>query len=101
MTDDSEEDQRAFFDRADSFINLANQHCDTVARGRVSASFMFALSRFNAWVCAMTCSSADELKGDREGAIEYFVKEYRSMLEQNLSDYTDHFDDYMRSEEKQ
>jgi hypothetical protein len=41
-----------FYDRADSFIHLANDHCANMGRGKVSVSFMYGVSRFNAWVSA-------------------------------------------------
>ncbi len=38
-----------------------------------------------------------EAKGDAKGdAIKYFVDEYRKMLQQNLQDYIDNFDNYMQ-----
>ena len=37
-----------FYNRADSFIHLANDHCANIGRGKVSASFMYGMSRFNA-----------------------------------------------------
>lgn len=99
MTDQNQdEDERAFFDRADSFIRLANDHCDRVEAGRVSASFMFALARFNAFVCAGTCKSAEEMKGDRKRALDYFTAQFRKMLGDNFDDYVEHFDQYTGSD---
>lgn len=85
----------AFYDRADSFIRLANEHCAKTPHGKVSASFMFGLSRFNAWVVASSSDSREGMAKEREQAIEYFLGEYRKMLEQNLDDYIENFDDYM------
>jgi hypothetical protein len=64
-------------------------------RGKVSASMMYATSRFNAWVGACNCESAGELAAAREQAIEYFVKQYREMLIENLDQYIRNFDVYM------
>ena len=52
-------------------------------------------SRFNAWVGACNCESAEELAAAREQAIEYFVKQYREMLTENLDQYIQNFDAYM------
>jgi hypothetical protein len=89
----------AFYDRADSFIRLANEHSEKTPLGKTSASFMFGLSRFNAWVVASSCDSRKAMAKEREHALGYFVAEFRKMLEQNLDDYLENFDDYMRPDD--
>lgn len=84
-----------FFERADAFISLANQQVEESTRGKVSASMMYATSRFNAWVGACNCGSAEELAAVREQAIEYFVHQYREMLGENLDQYIQNFDAFM------
>jgi hypothetical protein len=84
-----------FYERADSFIRLANEHCTGIGRGKVSASFMYGMSRFSAWVSATGFDSSEEMKASRQEAIDYFVDQYRAMLEENLDDYIDHFAKYM------
>lgn len=77
-----------FFDRADAHIRLSNdQIAEGAGPGKVSASFMYAVARFNAWISASGFNNADEMKQAREETIEYFVNEYRKMLEENLDDY--------------
>jgi hypothetical protein len=88
-----------FFDRADAFITLANRQVAESTRGKVSASMMYATSRFNAWVGACNCASAEELAGVREQAIEYFVAQYREMLTENLDQYIGNFDAFMAGKE--
>jgi hypothetical protein len=87
-----------FFERADAYISLANQQVVDSTRGKVSASMMYATSRFNAWVGACNCGSAEELAGVREQAIEYFVQQYREMLAENLDQYIQNFDAFMTGE---
>lgn len=84
-----------FYDRADSFIHLANDHCRKTDRGKVSASFMYAVARFNSWVSACGFGSRDEMKRSKQETIEYFVKQYRAMLEENLDDTIKNFRNYM------
>ena len=86
---------KAFFERADAYITLANEQATDVSRGKVSASMMFATARFNAWVSASGTDSGEELASVKEEALEYFVTEYRKMLEENLDEYIEHFDKYM------
>jgi len=95
MQKDTNEADDKFFERADAFISLANRQAAESTRGKASASMMYATSRFNAWVGACNCGSAEELAAVREQAIEYFVKQYRGMLAENLDLYIQNFDTYM------
>lgn len=89
-----------FFDRADAHIALANDQInEQVSEGEVSASLLFAASRFNAWVNAMTFENAKEMEKAKAESIEFFVNEYRMMLEDNLSDYIENYEDYLQPEE--
>lgn len=85
-----------FFGRADSFIGLANEHCASVGRGKVSASLLYGSARFQAWNAACWAESAEDMKAKREETLKYFVDQYKSMLEENLDDYIEHFNKYMR-----
>lgn len=84
-----------FYDRADAHIHLSNdQITEEIGRGKVSASMMYATARFNSWVTACGWDSADELSNAKAEAIEYFVAEYRKMLDEHLEDYIGNFDSY-------
>ena len=85
-----------FYDRADAHIHLSNQQCAAIGRGKVSASMMYATARFNAWISALGFDSAQQMSAERASTIEYFVDQYRRMLEDNLDDYIEHFDRYMK-----
>jgi hypothetical protein len=85
-----------FYKRADAHIHLANAQLAEVGRGKVSASFMYAVARFNAWISACGFESADEMRASRDEALEYFVNEYRQMLGQNLDEYIANFESYLR-----
>ena len=87
----------AFYARADSHINLANEQLKEVGAGKVSASMMFAASRFNAWRSATGFDTAEEMKAERERTIAYFVAEYEKCLAENLDDYIENFDRYLKS----
>ena len=85
-----------FYGRADAHIQLANSHIsEELARGRVSASFMYGLARFNSWVSACNFNNAEEMASTKEETIEFFTSEYKKMLEENLDDYIKNFDRYM------
>ena len=90
-----------FYDRADAHIDLSNsQITDEIGRGKVSASFMYSVARFNSWVSACGWDNAGEMAESKEETIEYFLTEYRKMLEENMDDYISNFDNYMRPNEE-
>ena len=85
-----------FYARADAHIHLSNNQCSEIGRGKVSASMMYATARFNAWVSGCGFDSSNEMAAARAETVEYFVEQYRKMLEENLEDYIEHFDKYMK-----
>jgi hypothetical protein len=94
----TDKDQK-FFDRADAHIHLSNAQIDEgVTRGKVSASTMYATARFNAWVSACGFQSGDDMAKARSETIDYFVQQYRIMLEENLDNYIQNFQKFMGSE---
>ncbi len=84
-----------FYDRADQHISLSNDQLKNESHGKVSASMMYSVARFNAWVSACGWNSGAEMKSGKAETLEYFVNEYRKMLEENLDDYIQNFDKYM------
>jgi len=85
-----------FFERADAHIHLSNdQLAEVDGPGRVSASMMYATARFNSWISARGFDSSEEMAEARNETIEYFVEQYRKMLEDNVDDYIGNFEKYM------
>ncbi len=84
-----------FYERADAVIQLANEQNNGVGSGKVSASLMYATARFNAWLSACGFNDAEEMQNARQETLEYFTRQYRAMLEENLDDYIRNFDTYM------
>jgi hypothetical protein len=91
---DAELDDK-FFERADAHIFLSNDQSAQVGIGKVSASMMYATARFNSWVSACGFMKASEMEEARAETIDYFVEQFRLMLEDNLDDYIRNFDTYM------
>lgn len=92
----AQETDPAFYDRADAHINLSNdQITKELGHGKVSASMLYAASRFNAWVSATGFASGAEMAAKREESIEYFLEQYRLMIEENFDDYASNFEKYM------
>ncbi|MEN0050083.1 MAG: DUF3144 domain-containing protein [Bacteroidota bacterium] len=85
-----------FFKRADEHIHLSNEQLSTASRGKVSASMMYSVARFNAWISACGFDNSKQMNEAKEETIEYFVKEYAKMLRENFEDYIENFDEYMK-----
>lgn len=93
MSKDVDDD---FYNRADAVIHLANEQLEQVSLGKVSASCMYATARFNSWVSACGFESSADMLASKDETIEYFVKQFRLMLQENLDDYIKNFESYMR-----
>ena len=86
-----------FYARADAHIFLSNdQVIPGIKPGQVSASSMYAVARFNAWLSACGFNNAEEMAASKEDMVEYFMKEYRQMLSENLDDYINNFNSHMQ-----
>ena len=85
-----------FYNRADAVIHLANKQCEVISKGKVSASLMYATARFGAWLTASGFNSSGEMKAAKNEAVEYLLTQYRAMLEDNLNEYIENFDSYMK-----
>jgi len=78
---------------ADSFIDLANRHCENAPPAMISSSFLFGASRFCAFVVAGKTGSRESYQAEQEAALDYYANEFRTMLKQNLDDYGRVFDE--------
>ncbi len=85
-----------FGERLDAVINLVNDQCSAASPNDVGASTLYAAARFNAFILAKTTGSAENMKIERERALDYFTGQFRLMLESNLDDFTENFVDYMK-----
>jgi hypothetical protein len=83
-----------FWDRADAVIHLANEQCKDAPKGKVSSSLLYAAARFNAFIVAVKASNMEEMKSDKNKAINYFTEQYRKMLIENLDDYIENYGRY-------
>ena len=99
MTDEKKKVQqldKAYFKRTDAFINVANDLCKEHDMGKVSASLLYAASRFNAYIVASSADDKAAADRNKVEAIEYFTEQYRSMLIANMDDYIEKYDEYLK-----
>ena len=71
-----------FYDAVDRVIALANELTDKHGTTRVSAVILFAAARYNAH--CMLAQDPDAPTKNRASAVDYFVEQYRTMLEENI-----------------
>jgi len=85
-----------FYERVDAHIALANNSInDKLHPGLVANSLMFSASRFNAWVTASGYQKASDLANEKEEILDFFTKQYRAMLSENIDSYVENFSTYI------
>src|SRR5690606_14262034 len=107
-TDVTEEEalNAAFFERADEFIQQANEFCrvekgsqekPSDKRGQVSAAMLFGTARVNTWMAANNFTDINEMRDDKDQVMYYIMQQFHMMLEYNYEEYCDQFENYLRS----
>ena len=91
MSMTEEQRNQLYRQMADSFISVANQHAEQQNKVMVSSAFLYGSARFSAFVTAVQAQELETYEADREEAVEYFVNEFRRMLNENLDNYRDVF----------
>ena len=91
-----DKEDREFYERADQHINTSNDQLAGASAGQVSASMVYGVSRFNAWNSARGFENKAQMKEAKQEVLDYFQKQYMKMLEENLDDYIDNFDTYLK-----
>ena len=89
-----------FWNRVNALINLANDQCDSADPNAVGASTMYAAARFNAFILARITGSSQNMKLEKERALEYYTDQFRKMMMDNLDDFAENFEKYMEPNTK-
>jgi hypothetical protein len=84
-----------FWNRANAHINLANDQCGSAHPNEVGASTLFASARFNAFIVARATGSGQNMKLERERALEYLTDQFRKMMTENLDDFIENYEHHM------
>ena len=74
-------DDTAFLKVADKFIDVENRENRTVKATDLHMAFLFAASRYNAYVANVILDIEDH-----EEFVQHMVKQYQDMLRQHLAD---------------
>lgn len=72
---------------ADSFITIANDHAENHDKNIVNTAFMYAASRFSAYVAASSARNLEDFIGKQQQGIDFFTGEFNNMLESNMKNY--------------
>ena len=84
-----------FWNRVNALINLSNDQCDTANPSEVCASTMYAATRFNAFIVARSAANGEQMRLEKERALEYFTDQFRKMMAENLDDFAENRDKYL------
>ena len=93
-----EDDNKKFIGMADSFIDVANEHCDKTEKSLVNASFLYGSARFCAFVTASTAESKEKYEANIDDAVGYYAEEYKKMLQAHMEQYKSAFKEAPRYE---
>ncbi|ERL55925.1 DUF3144 domain-containing protein [Psychrobacter aquaticus] len=90
-------EMQAFYQRADAIIGIANSQLGSDAHsGQVGASLLYAAARYSASVASIGFIKGDDFAKEKDDIVEFYVKQYRQMLSDNLTDYAQNFDKYVQ-----
>ena len=90
-------EMQAFYQRADEIIGVANSQLGPNAHsGQVGASLLYAAARYSASVASIGFVKGDDFAKEKDDIVEFYVKQYRQMLSDNLTDYAQNFDKYVQ-----
>ena len=90
-------EMQAFYQRADAIIGVANSQLGPDAHsGQVGASLLYAAARYSASVASIGFVKGDDFAKEKDDIIEFYTKQYRQMLSDNLTDYAQNFDKYIQ-----
>ena len=90
-------EMQAFYQRADAIIGVANSQLGSEAHsGQVGASLLYAAARYSASVASIGFVKGDDFAKEKDDIVEFYTKQYRQMLSDNLTDYAQNFDKYVQ-----
>ena len=76
--------EKALFDNADKFINLANEMSKIIGREQVGVAIRYAAARYSAFEASI---STNNLVENKDKQLEFFVKAFTEMLGKNFKEY--------------
>jgi hypothetical protein len=81
---DNTPENKAFFDLADQFINLANELARNTGTTEVGTAMRYAAARYNTFEASL---ANYDLRQDKDKLATLFADDFRNMLLANIDDY--------------
>lgn len=82
--------EKAMFDNADKFIELANRMSQAEGHGAIGVALRYAAARYSAFEASLR---SQNLAADKDKHLQFFADTFNEMLHRN-------FDQYIRIQEK-
>jgi len=76
--------EKAMYDIADKFINLANEISKSDNSGSVGVALRYAAARYSAFEASLHTNNLAE---DKDKQLQFFANVFTHMLQTNLEDY--------------
>lgn len=92
MTTPTSDEQ--FWQLVDAFINLANDKAQTLDRNTIGPAILFAATRFNAYMLAVSTGNQEAFAQQKDAAIQYYKEQHEKMLNDNFGDFETNFEKY-------
>ncbi len=92
---DEELDAR-YREMIDFFIDQANELADQNSPENVGMALLYAASRFNAYVVSQHAENLEDYERDQDKARQFFVSQYKEMLNENLEEYKNTYQKYYK-----
>jgi hypothetical protein len=80
----AQSDEKAMYDYADKFINLANEMSQSDKTGKVGMAIRFAAARFSSFEAS---TQTNNLAQDKDKYLQLIADDFKKMLQYNLEDY--------------
>lgn len=92
----SEQDlEQLFWQSVEETLALANEKGQDADPGVVSEALMYAAARFATFIMAANSETQEDFVQDRSEVFMHLAGRFRSMLDENLDDYSEHYHDLL------
>ena len=79
-----QDQEKAMYDNADKFIELANEMTKSAAYGNIGVALRYAAARYSAFEASM---ATNNLAADKDKHMQFFLNTFREMLQKNFDEY--------------
>ena len=76
--------EKAMYDNADKFIDLANEMSKTVSPGQIGVAIRYAAARYSAFEASLRTKN---LAADKDKHLQFFTNTFIEMLHDNFEQY--------------